>query len=376
MNLWQRSKWIYTPTFDLIFILLPSFLVSAAVVAFPTLFEQAKSLPLWWWLVLVVGIDVAHVYSTLFRTYLDPEERKDRETLLTIVPIACWIVGVMIYYFSSRLFWTLLAYLAVFHFVRQQYGFMVLYGAKEGLRSPYSRLVDRLVIYLATLSPLVYWHVNLPREFSWFVEGDFVPLSSPLILTVANYCYALLIGLYLLKELAWYLRQRTISLGKQLLLVGTMLSWHLGIVVFNGDMAFTLTNVVSHGIPYIALVWAYERKRVTGLTSANRFGCSWQQWLFQPRRLPVYLLVLFLLAYFEEGVWDVLVWRDHCALFGGCFGAEESLSKATLSWLIPLLALPQATHYVLDAFIWRVRRPDSGFRDLVFSADSNESSSD
>jgi hypothetical protein len=28
---------------------------------------------------------------------------------------------------------------------------------------------------------------------------------------------------------------------------------------------------------------------------------------------------------------------------------------ALLMWLVPLLALPQSTHYVLDGFIWRRR---------------------
>ena len=31
----------------------------------------------------------------------------------------------------------------------------------------------------------------------------------------------------------------------------------MGIVYFKGDLTFTLLNVVSHGIPYYALVWAY-----------------------------------------------------------------------------------------------------------------------
>ncbi len=58
-------------------------------------------------------------------------------------------------------------------------------------------------------------------------------------------------------------------------------------------------------------------------------------------------------AYLEEGLWDGLVWREHGAVFGW-FQALPDVSRAAwLAWLVPLLALPQSTHYVLDGFIWR-----------------------
>jgi hypothetical protein len=60
-------------------------------------------------------------------------------------------------------------------------------------------------------------------------------------------------------------------------------------------------------------------------------------------------------AYFEEGIWDALVWRDHGMFYGWLSWVPKLTEPAVLSVVVPLLALPQATHYVLDGFIWKVR---------------------
>jgi hypothetical protein len=61
---------------------------------------------------------------------------------------------------------------------------------------------------------------------------------------------------YATRELRQWQRTRTFNVPRNLLLAGTLVSWYVGIVLFNGDLIFTLLNVVSHGIPYLALVWA------------------------------------------------------------------------------------------------------------------------
>jgi hypothetical protein len=43
------------------------------------------------------------------------------------------------------------------------------------------------------------------------------------------------------------------NIPKNLIIIGTLSSWFFGIVYFNNDLVFTLLNVVSHGIPYMAL---------------------------------------------------------------------------------------------------------------------------
>jgi hypothetical protein len=62
----------------------------------------------------------------------------------------------------------------------------------------------------------------------------------------------------------------------------------------------------------------------------------------------LFLFLLWALAYFEELIWDRGVWHDRDWFFG------EAWEIASLKIiLVPLLALPQLTHYVLDGFVWR-----------------------
>jgi len=140
-------------------------------------------------------------------------------------------------------------------------------------------------------------------------------------------------------------RGRPVSLGKLLIVGTTWLSWHVGIVVFDSDYAFTVTNVLVHGIPYMAFVWTYGRARFRESTAAVAP-------LFRPRAWPLYLAPLLVVAWVEEWGWDRFVWHEH----GGFFpGPSFAPGAAALALLVPLLALPQATHYVLDAWVWRVR---------------------
>ncbi len=129
----------------------------------------------------------------------------------------------------------------------------------------------------------------------------------------------------------------------------TALTWFLGIVVLNSDYAFTVTNVLVHGVPYVGLVWFTERSRAAERAAAGRKP---QLSDLAVKSAAFFLLPLLLVAWLEEWGWDRLVWHDHPVLFPGPALEPGALA---LVLLVPLFALPQATHYVLDGFIWRMR---------------------
>lgn len=338
----SAQPWIRSASFDSAFILLPPFLALLVVMLLPAQFRTTAHMPLWGWVGLVVFIDVAHVYSTLFRTYLDPQHRRQHRQLLWLVPLLCYAAGVALHHTGSLLFWRMLAYLAVFHFIRQQYGFLRLYARQEPACA--TRWLDTAVVYYATLYPLIYWHLSSPRNYNWFVEGDFVQYDWPLGRAMATVLYVGLVVAYAVKEIRQWQRRRTFNLPRNLLVLGTLVGWYFGIVQFNGDLAFTLLNVVAHGIPYLALVWVTSQPATPG--QATRWWAGRYGWL-------LFLGLLFGLAYLEEGLWDGLVWREHGAVFGWFQQLPTVAQAPWLTLLVPLLALPQMTHYVLDGFIWR-----------------------
>lgn len=363
-SLFGSQPWIYRPGADSIFILLPAFLATAAVALFPGFFEDSGNMPAWAWLLFIVGIDVAHVYSTLWRTYFDREEFRKYRRPLVLIPVFGWMAGVFLYLIGGMLFWRVLAYLAVFHFVRQQYGFLSLYARKEN-RPSWERSIDAVTIYAATIYPLLFWHTHLPRNFHWFIDGDFWAVNASWLSPLAGGVYLVILAVYLIKEIRQSLQRGRINLPKNLILLGTALSWYFGIVVHDGDLAFTATNVVAHGIPYMALVWMYGRKKQEKSAPAAAARPSLLRRVFRVQYLPVFVGALMLFAYLEEGLWDALVWRDHGGLFPWA-GSLPQIDEATLlAFVVPLLALPQVTHYLIDGFIWKVRKGNADLGKVV-----------
>jgi hypothetical protein len=333
------QKWLFSPGLD-VAAFAGSALVSVAfVLAAPALGIGAETPP-WAWLLFVVAIDVAHVWSTLFRVYLDKEELARRPLLYAGAPLLAYGLGLAAHAVSAELFWRLLAYVAAWHFVRQQVGWMVLYGrrAKSDERTI---TFDRAAIYAATLGPVVWWHANLPRPFWWFREGDFIG-------GLPHWAGTLALELHFAVLTAWLVYvvfTRQLHVGKVLLLVATWLSWFGGIVLAKSDLAFTVMNVVLHGVPYLALLYVYAKHR-------HAEGGYGRLGLLVRAGVPGFLALLWLLAFVEEFAWDRLVWHDHPMFFGA---GGLQLEGVLLALLVPLLSLPQTTHYLLDGFVWRTK---------------------
>jgi hypothetical protein len=258
------------------------------------------------------------------------------------------VLSVALYSEGALTFWKVLALLAVFHFVRQQYGWVALYRRKGGETSRLTWWIDAAAVYLASVYPLAFWMTRLPRNFEWFVQNDFFSIPR-LVEQVLFPIYVIALAAYFAKSIYLYFREGFLNIGKDIVVATTAICWYVGIVVFNSDYAFTVTNVIIHGVPYFALIYVYARwRRETTGRVYRAFSANWL----------VFLATLWAIAYVEELFWDRGVWHDHEWLFGA--GWEWSSTIQML--VVPLLALPQLTHYLLDGFIWRRRgNPDLKF---------------
>jgi len=303
------------------------------------------ALPEWSWLAFVLAVDVAHVYSTLFRTYFDADELRRHPVRYAGAPLAAWACGVLLYLDSPLTFWRALAYVAVFHFVRQQTGWVALYRARAPKNGLADKLIDDAAVYAATLYPLLVWHGSLgDRNFAWFMHGDFVDLSaaSSTLVSVSRLAWIAALLAFVLRQAWLVVTSGTLELGKSVVVATTALVWWLGIVGTNSDFDFTVTNVLVHGVPYLGLLWMYARARHR--EAPERLGSQ-----IAGAGIGAFASVLLLLAFIEELGWDRFVWHDRPWLFGD--GA--ALGDRALVIIVPLLAVPQATHYLLDGLLWR-----------------------
>jgi hypothetical protein len=338
-----RNGWVFSPRGDLLAFAGPLVLAGVVVLLVARGGGLGADVPPWAFALLIVGCDVAHVWSTLFRTYLDPRERRRRAAALALVPAGCFLGGVLLHALDGAWFWRALAYLAAFHFVRQQWGFMAYSRRAAGETSRFDRVLDQVAIYDATLFPLLWWHANLPRAFVWFVDGDFVAGTPAAVGDAGHAVHFAVLGAWVARQAWLFARGRGVNLGKALVLGTTWVAWYGGIVVLDSDVAFTATNVLAHGVPYLVLVRRWGTARFRGERGAVAA-------VFRPAGVVAFYGIVLALAFVEEGLWDRLVWRTHGSLFPV---PAADLGAGVLAVLVPLLAVPQATHYVLDALLWR-----------------------
>lgn len=337
----MKQPWIHKTKTDGLFILSPPFIILAVVFFcqgwLQTLEERYS---FYTWLFFVVFIDVAHVYATLFKTYLVPKAFQERKRLLIVLPIICFAIGVVLFMLGSRVFWVTLAYVAVFHFIRQQYGFMRLYSRYE-VKTKLSLITDNLVIYTATGYPMLYWFMSSRRNFTWFMQDEFFTYQNDTLLHIAGYLYFVILGLYAIKISYTCVKTGYFNIPKNAVILGTALSWYFGIVYYNNDLIFTMLNIVSHGIPYMALIYLKEIRQSQGQLQGVLYYLTTYKGVF------IYAGILIVLAFSEEYLWEIMVWNE-----------QFSIGNAAVfeNWhflLVPFLVVPQFTHYLLDGFIWK-----------------------
>ena len=152
--------------------------------------------------------------------------------------------------------------------------------------------------------------------------------------------YVLALTAYFAKSVYLYFTTGFLNIGKDIVVATTAICWYVGIVVFNSDYAFTVTNVIIHGVPYFAsdlcLCADAARDRPGGFIER----CRQIGWFFSRR----------------SGRSLILKSYSGTAAFGTSsngFLAAIGTGRNLKMYLVPLLALPQLTHYVLDGFIWR-----------------------
>lgn len=347
------QPWIVSRNFDALWILLPPFLALAWI---------QFAVPTNWWvgttaffmqLVLFNAIDAGHVFSTLYITYFDKQEFLHRRILFCAVPALTWLIGFVVHIYVGIIpFWSILAYLAIFHFLRQQYGFMRVYSRKEQV-GRYSRWIDKIFIQVAIAYPYIYWHAHPSRPGSVFVRGHFFQI--PYIETINEWFLPIVIlfaCLYVGKELH-RLWSGTFNWPKNLVVLGSLLVWYVGIIYyFDWPPAFTVTQIITHGVPYYGLVWAYGNRKWSGTVPEQR---AWVARFFEPRFLPLYIGLMWIFGLGLYGFWDQMIFGTHYLKIPFFGIAPQVKTPYLLDAVEAFWAVPQVTHYVLDGFIWKMR---------------------
>lgn len=344
----MQQPWLYKKNFELLWVCGPPFICLLFIAFLPKNLIANGSVNNFAWVVLVLMVDVGHVYSTLFKTYFDANAKTKFKTILLVIPFICFIIAFLTYQLGSIFFWRIIAYTAVFHFIRQQYGLLKIYNRKDTTKI-HTRIAT-FTVYLACIYPMLYWHCYGPFNFEWFTSTDFVFYRKPIFEKIGYYVFVASFITYLSSVIYQIAKFKQFNVPSFLIVFGTLISWYLGIVYFHSDFSFTLFNIICHGIPYMALVWIHTQKQnQTNNLPIVRHCFKKNYWL-------IFLLIPLVLAFIEEGFWDVWIWKEHEATFSIFTPLKELINPTIKQIIIPLLVVPQFTHYVLDGFIWKVSK--------------------
>ncbi len=325
-------------------------------------------------------LDAPHVFGTLARTMLDPDEWRTRRSVL----LRSWLfflvgpAAVLLPYLLGRFLplsrgvmalggtVMLIAFQlwAYYHVVRQHWGFVVLYKRKNAdLADPLENRVDAWFFNLALYLPLVAF-LSAP----WYAQtglpptGFRVPLVAGLALgDVLGPLCAVLYPALILGYAGFQLHRARAGVprnGPKLLLLLSVLPLHLA--VFSSPLlALFVVPLVTlgHNLQYHRIIWTYGRnKYAKDAEDRYRFAGP----LF--RGVWRYALAggLFTLLLYR-GPW--MEWlkgalnRATAPALGAVTGLEGpaalGVGELVFAWLLLGWAMQ---HYYLDAKIWRVNR--------------------
>lgn len=308
----KKEGWILGPQADRYLFIGP---ILFALVASNTLAYNSFYFTAVW--IFIGTFDAAHVMATtpalLNRMYGRRLSKFIFWAILILIPPFIFAL----YSYSTALFISLLAYLALFHICRQQHGWVMVSRARFGEKQ--GRIFDSLELLNIVIAPIIWWHSPYSNiAHTYFFKGDLV-LELPAQLAQA----ALIIHFAYHAFYIWHFFARTErNYGKAFLFLTTWIWFFGGLVIDNEGTFFWITLILSHGLPYIYLSSKTLKTQVKGFESIK----MQYRWV---------AFGIFLLA--TAAAWALTL----------------PPGKGAHVLHNPLVWSPLILHYVYDGFIWR-----------------------
>jgi len=325
---WSRQRYIVSPLFDWVFFI-GSPLLAVALINLATFWFSESAISG----VVLTFMAIGHHVPTFLRAYADPDEFKRNRYRLVVVPIL--VVGVMalLAIRGSQLL-NLVFVWDQYHFVRQHYGFMRIYDAKNGLATRSGPNLDlwlcfSLFIYIIAKGDL----------YSFIYAYSFLDAGLPppawlgtLLYQISAAVAVAVVGLFALDLLRRVREGQRVSPLKIAITLTTYGVWYYAYVAYSNPFLSYAISSFFHCFQYDALAWHYNRRRAATLpeTEAGLF-----RFLHAGRHVWAYVLAIF--AY---------------GLFSTVFGSVAPLLVLVINRTTGVL------HYYYDSFIWQVRSAD------------------
>jgi len=317
------ARWIISRGQDL------TWFVGSALTGYLALGLMAAGVPvlpiMMFWLLLVDG---PHVFSTVTRTYCDRAERSRLGWFLWI-PAPLMLVGpAMAWAGKMPLFLLFAVCWQHFHIVKQHFGFMMLYKAKNQERSREDFLLDRWFLLTSLFVPLALFVLRTQPALA---------AIAPLLWlsTAATWGYVVLTAAWCFRQVQKLRSGAAMNWPKlSLLAVVVPLQWlallHASQYGAGGILRAGIALGLFHSFQYHRLMWFHNHNRYTQPGAEERNGLAARLATSVSKYLAVAIGLHFVVSYLPQTLYP-----------------SEVIQAA--AWGIPF------THYMLDARIWHVR---------------------
>jgi hypothetical protein len=323
-----RKGWIFSARTDLLVFWLPVFAAYFFQIIFrgrqPDQIEQMN---------FVLGLaifDAGHVLSTAGPVYRRHLEGKVSRLMKGFFVVSALLIAS--YAYSRQLFFAIVAPFAVYHVMKQQYGWLMYSRRKFGEPAQEGRKWDQLLIWTLLLVPVLWWLSPMSAaEKYYYMRGDFVFTIPAAVAQVALGFYGIVIAAYAVHVARL---QRPVNWAKISLLAATGF-WFFSLVLFPSKGIFFASLFYVHGVSYVL-----HARREFSNTPFHRLA-------HQPRPGVVWLatrVAPFFLIVFGLGA----IWRFSGTIYFDLFARDGRGSPWEFLMWYPLM-----THYYFDSFIWR-----------------------
>jgi len=277
--------------------------------------------------ILFVCFDLFHVYVGIGTAWVFPDQWTNRRLFYFGFPALCFAAYSGLFALSPGLFAMIYAYASIFHFSRQQIGWMRATGRRGLFFSSWESTLNDLAIYSATFGFVAYRVFDRPGA-TWFVEGDLGFLSF--LPSKGILAFALVVNAaYLVWQTIIAIKHKYVNVSKNLVWFTTFLVWGVSFVMFKAvTVGAVALIVVHHASPFVVLSFFYVRhRRQEGHRS-----------YFGPFAFLAVAGAALMLSSMEQAV-----------------SAEWSFLSyfSNLRFIEPFLAMIATYHYAIDSFFWR-----------------------
>ncbi len=278
------------------------------------------------WISLAL-FDSGHVYTTIWRTYFNPEEFKRRRAYYVQVPVLIFCFFFFWMYFQIPYLKVFIAYFTIYHNVRQFYGVTKWY---QNINQSWDKISD---VFFYTLCLLPFLTMHFRTDLVWinhYVEAGVFMHPSLILEKLFTIAYFLVFGAWTLYE---FFKEKRIGYWQHARILATLfpiLTYTYCFMYAKDITGVLFPLVVSHGLTYFVLV-----------------GVSIKRIKLMKAQLLIFLSVVLT-----------------ATVLGGLeFYIEDEFSNLYSTSLIEtglaaLFLTPLFCHYIYDAFLWKGNHPE------------------